>query len=208
VTRALGLICEALWVNANAVIADGCETNIGQPAANLVLLGLKTYDIPALCDASPSINCPGGQPGTTPAEIQLTGSEVAAAERAGAPGFDISARLGALTLGSVPASYQGVDCTFNLDTSRGALTTALVRMTLTKVDDSTAPGDYRLVATDVSLSDVETADVAIGGGFGCQILNLSLPFFIDSIRQTLEARLSETAVPMCAVNGPEIVAVC
>lgn len=39
----------------------GCETNIGQPAADLVLLGERTYAIPALCDASPSIACPGGR---------------------------------------------------------------------------------------------------------------------------------------------------
>ena len=60
-TRTVNLTCEPLWVDANGSADDGCETNIGQPAADLVLLGERTYAIPALCDASPSIACPGGR---------------------------------------------------------------------------------------------------------------------------------------------------
>ena len=208
VTRVIDLICETFWVDANGLIEDGCETNIGQPAADLVLLGQRSYDIPALCDASPSIACPGGQPSTPASQVDLTGSDVFATERADATGFDVSARLSARTLGTVPASYEGIECAFDIDTSRGAIPTAAVRMTLFKVDDFVAPGDYRLEARDVSLTDIETEDVAISGGFGCQILGLSLPLFIDSIRQTLETQLVASAVPICVGPGPEAAVVC
>ncbi|MGI8929302.1 MAG: hypothetical protein ACR2H0_07560 [Candidatus Limnocylindrales bacterium] len=208
VSHTIGLICETFWVDANGVLTDGCEVNVGQPAADLVLLGLRTYEIPALCDAGPSIACPGGVPLTPPAEMQLTGSEVTATEAADQSGFDVSARLDARTLSSVPASYQGIECTFDLDTSRGVLPSAKVNLRLVKVDDSTAPGDYRLEARDVTLSGLETADVVLGGGFGCQVLGLSLSLFIDQIVQTLQTQLAETAAPICAVGGPEIVGFC
>ncbi len=208
VTHVIGLICETFWVDANGALTDGCEQNIGQPAADLVLLGQRTYEIPALCDANPSIACPGGQPVSPPAEMQLTGSEVTVTEAADESGFAVSARLDARTVGSVPASYSGVDCTFDLDTSRGALAKATVNLALFKVTDATAVGGYRLEARDVTLDGLETADVVLSGGFGCQVLSLSLPFFIDSIAQTLQAQLGATAAPICPASGPEIVAFC
>ena len=208
VTRVIDLICETFWVDVNGVIEDGCETNIGQPAADLVLLGQRTYEIPPLCDANPSIACPGGVPSSPPSQIQLTGSNVVASERPDGTGFDVSARLDARTLGSVPASSQGIDCTFDIDTSLGSIPGAGVQMTLLKVDDFAAPGDYRLVVSQVLLTDVETADVVLGGGFTCQILTLSLPFFIDSIRQTLETQLVQTAVPICVGQRPDAAVAC
>jgi hypothetical protein len=208
VTREIGLICDAFWVDANAVIEDGCETNVGQAAADLVLSGQRTYEIPPLCDANPSIACPGGVPATPSPEIQLTGTAVTATANPDATSFAVSGQLSVVTLGSVPASYSGLDCTFDLDTARGSLAAATVQFNLIQVTDATAPSGYRLDARDLTLTGIEPADIALGGGFGCQTLGLALPFFIDSIIQTLQARLADSAAPVCPVSGPEVVRFC
>ena len=208
ITRVVELICETFWVDADAVLTNGCEQTVGQPAAHLVLLGQRTYEVPALCDANPSIACPGGQPVSPPAQMQLTGSAVTATQAADQSSFGVSARLDARTVGSVPASYSGLDCTFDLDTSRGTQSNATVQLSLGHVADATAPAGYRLEARDLALGGIETADIVLGGGFACQALNVALPLFIDSIVQTLQARLAETAAPICPESSSEIVAFC
>jgi hypothetical protein len=187
---------------------DGCETNIGQPAADLVLLGEHTYAIPALCDASPSIACPDGQPLDPPAQIVLTGSEVTIAAQADAAGFDVTARLDGRTLGSVPTSYLGVDCTFDLDTSRGSVPYATTHMVLTRTSSPTSPGGYRLDPGTMTIDGLEAADVNISGDVGCGSLNFAVPLFLGSIVQTLQAQLAQSATPICLATPPQVVAFC
>jgi hypothetical protein len=206
--RTVSLTCDPLWVDANRSLDDGCETNVAQPAANLVLLGERTYPIPALCDASPSIGCPGGQPLDPPAQISLTGSEVTVTQAAGASGFDVTARLDGRTLGSVPTSHSGIECTFDLDTSRGLVPSATAHMTLTRTASPTSPGGYRLDPGGMTIDGLEAADVNLSGEFACGALNFALPIFLDSIVQTLEAQLAETATPICIATPPEVVAFC
>ena len=206
--RTITLLCEPLWVDANQLVDDGCETNIGQPAADLVLLGEHTYPIPALCDTSPSIACPGGQPLDPPAQMSLTGSNVTVTEMADAGGFDVTAQLDGRTLGTVPASYSGVDCAFDLDTSRGAIPYATAHMTLTQTPSATSVGGYRLDPGNMTIDGVESADVNISGAFGCAALNLALPLFLNSIVQTLQSQLAQSATPICIATPPEVVAYC
>jgi hypothetical protein len=207
-TRTVNLTCETLWVDANGSADDGCETNIGQPAADLVLLGERTYAIPALCDASPSIACPGGQPLDLPAQISLTGSEVTVTQQANANGFDVSARLDGRTLGTVPTSYSGVDCTFDLDTARGSVPHATAHMVLTRTPSATSPGGYRLDPGSMTIDGLEAEDVNLSGEFACAALNFALPLFLDSIVQTLQAQLAESAMAICIATPPEVVAFC
>lgn len=207
-TRTVNLTCEPLWVDANGSAKDGCETNIGQPAADLVLLGERIYPIPALCDASPSIACPGGQPLDPPAQISLTGTEVTVTQRPDSSGFDVTARLDGRTLGGVPTSYSGIDCTFDLDTSRGSVSSATAHMTLTRTSSPTSPGGYRLDPGSMTLDGLEAADVNLSGEFACAALNFALPLFLDSIVQTLQAQLGETAAPICIATPPAAVTFC
>jgi hypothetical protein len=207
-SRTVNLTCEPLWVDANGSADDGCETNIGEPAADLVLLGERLYPIPALCDASPSIACPGGQALDPPAQISLTGSEVTVTQQADTSGFDVTARLDGQTLGSVPTSYSGIDCTFDLHTSRGLVPYATAHMTLTRTPSPTSPGGYRLDPGSMTIDGLEAADVDLSGEFACAGLNLALPLFLDSIVQTLQAQLAESATPICIATPPEVVSFC
>lgn len=207
-TRTITLTCQQLWVNANGSADDGCETSVGQAAADLVLLGERTYEIPALCEGSPTIACPGGQPIDPPAQISLTGSEVAATERADATGFDVTARLDGRTLGSVPTSYSGIECTFDLDTSRGSVPAATARMTLTRTVDAASAGGYRLVPGNMTIEGLEAADVVLGGELGCAALNFAVPLFLNSVVQTLQTQLATSAEPICLGTPPEVVAFC
>ena len=150
--------------HANGVIA-AMLVNIGQPRGS-GLLGQRTYNSGSVY-ASPSIGCPGGQPSSPASEIQLTGSEVVATEVPGGTGFDVTARLDGRTLGSVPASYQGLECTFDLDTSRGSVPSATAHMTLTHTPSPTSPGGYRLDPGGMTIDGLEAADVNISGYFAC-----------------------------------------
>ena len=207
-TRTVTVVCEPLWVDANGAPEDGCETNIGQPAADLVLLGERTYAIPALCDGSPTIACPGGQPLDPPAQIALTGSEIVVTQQTDAVGFDVSARLDGRTLGSVPTSYSGLECSFDLDTARGSVPYATARMTLTRTTDATAVGGYRLDPANMTIEGLEAADVGISGALGCAALNFAVPLFLDSVVQTLQTQLGESAAPICLGTPPEAVTYC
>lgn len=207
-TRTVSLTCDPLWVDANGLADDGCETNIAQPAADLVLLGERTYPIPALCDASPSIACPGGQPLDPPAQISLTGSGVTVTQEPNASGFDVTARLDGRTLGSVPTSYSGIDCTFDLDTSRGSVPYATAHLTLTRTPSPTSPGGYRLDPGSMTIDGLEAADVNLSGEFACAALNFALPLFLDSIVQTLQAQLAESAAHICIATPPAVVTFC
>jgi len=206
--RTVSLTCDPLWVDANGALDDGCETNVAQAAADLVLLGERTYPIPALCDASPSIACPGGQPLDPPAQISLTGSDATVTQELAASSFDVTARLDGRTLGSVPTSYSGIDCTFDLDTSRGLVPYATAHMTLTRTPSPTSPGGYRLDPGSMTIDGLEAADVNLSGEFACAGLNLALPLFLDSIVQTLQAQLAQSATPICIATPPEVVTFC
>ncbi len=207
-SRSIALTCETFWVDANSSPVDGCEANIGQPAADLVLSGEHTYDIPALCDANPSIACPGGQPLQPPAQIVLTGSNVSAVEAADQSGFDVSGQLDARTLGSVPTSYLGAECTFDLDTSRGTVPHATAHLSLNKVIEPSSPGGYRLAPANMTLDGIEPADVNVTGGTACSLLNLAVPLFLDTFIHTLESRLAQSAQPICLAPPPDVVAFC
>jgi hypothetical protein len=108
----------------------------------------------------------------------------------------------------VPASYAGVDCAFDVDTSRGSLAQATASMTLTRTIDPNSSGGYRLDPGNMTITGVEPADIVVSGQAGCETLNFAVPFFLDSIVQTLQAQVAANASPICLATPPEVVRYC
>ena len=108
----------------------------------------------------------------------------------------------------MPTSYSGIECTFDLDTSRGSVPHATAHMTLTRTSSPTSPGGYRLDPGSMTIGGLEADDVILSGEFACAALNFALPLFLDSIVQTLQAQLAESAAPICIAAPPEVVTFC
>jgi len=81
-------------------------------------------------------------------------------------------------------------------------------MTLTRTSSPTSPGGYRLDPGSMTIGGLEADDVILSGEFACAALNFALPLFLDSIVQTLQAQLAESAAPICIAAPPEVVTVC
>ena len=109
---------------------------------------------------------------------------------------------------SVLSDKPSHDCSFDLDTSRGSVPYATARMSLISAPSPTSPGGYRLEPGGMTIDGLEAADVNLTGQFACAALNFALPIFLDTIVQTLQAQLAESATPICLATPPEVVTYC
>ena len=101
---------------------------------------------------------------------------------------DLSLRMSLKTVADLPVSIPLVgDCGVHVDTAPGASSTIQVDVPL----NLSADGLHVNALGAVSLTGLTTDDVSITGGFGCQVANLGLGFFLN----TLQATLVQSLVP-------------
>ena len=180
--------------------------------------------VPPDCSSNPTVACPNGQPADPPPTLDLditvhpgdsarsviqqtgtgypTGSEFLGA----GTGYDQAsavARFRLTTTAPIPFTYSGVSCQFALDTTQGNVPDLELSATLAKaIDSQTNQGeDGPPQVSNVSIGNLEGADVRVEGNFACQSSNVPLQAFYAMIQPALTSWY-EAATRLCGTAGP------
>jgi hypothetical protein len=86
------------------------------------------------------------------------------------------------TVSDVPVTIALVgDCLLHVDTAPGTQPTIRLDASL-----NVSPENFRInQVSNATVTGLETSDVSLGGGFGCQLANLGLGFYIDLLEDQL-----------------------
>jgi hypothetical protein len=174
-----------------------------QAAVNFVTNGQVL--IPSSCGGTPAVNCPGGTAGS-PVYLTMTQTASTVAFVPGADRYDFSVNLAAVSATGIPITIPLVgECTLNINTAPGTSPT----MTITgnaRFDSQTLDGPIdRISFNNISVTNLESADVAITGSLGCALADLGISFFIDTLTATFAENL---VVGLCAAPGPALLRPC
>lgn len=188
----------------------GLEAVQADPAAlvgGLVGDGMGlTFDVPPACgaDENPQICCTDTDvpaPDCGPIEIDLE-EQPGDAPRleitpvAGASRLDVVVRARVRTVNDLLIIYDtGIfgkaNCTVTLDTTASGAQDLLVTTSIDLVQDPDA-GTTKLVVGDVALTQLDNGDVDLGGEFTCDLADLFIGFFLDTLVGEFESTIRET----------------
>jgi hypothetical protein len=179
----------------------------GDAAAEHLFPDELAFDVPASC---PGTECPNGIP--NPPEDQLGISTISrtAPKVVGQYRFDVSATTTVTTLAPINVNVPlAGDCQMTLNSAPGATPTWSVHMPLHYTTRLIPTGDneLHLVMGDVVVNGVESDDVALTGGIGCQLASVGISFFIGTLVDSLQDMLQELG-PLCMAPGPAIFEQC
>lgn len=233
-TRQLTFTCDAGWTDTNDDPADGCERSIAglQPVefsndsaqalwARLADGSVSTVSVPAGCNASPPVACPGGVaadplPTITVDHRKFAGDpdrSVVALDVADSR-FDITERFRLRTVQTIPITVSGASCGLDIDTTRGNNPDARVTYRDSVViDPETGSGaDGPTVVGELAVQVLETADYSITpvgpGDFLCYAANLVDPATVSDIaRRALTPWILNRAV-LCGAPEPDYFQAC
>jgi hypothetical protein len=154
--------------------------------------GILKFNAPANCGGSTPICCPGGNPVSPcgPIDIDLNKQagdlprlELKPAQ--GASRLDVTVRARVKTEMDIPVKVPiAGDCGVKIDTTAGTIKDIQIDAPIGFVQDATT-GTTRVTVGTVNLANLASEDVSLNGGFGCQIANLGLSFFIGILKDQL-----------------------
>jgi hypothetical protein len=156
-------------------------------AAAFLLPASKDHDIPANCASDPSIACPGGTPSSPLPQVRVQASNVVADQVPGTLRWNASATAAVTTLQGVPATFSGVSCTLSVNSGNGSSPTYQVTadMNFLSYPVPTGPSNH-IGVTNVDITGVETADIAVTGGGLCSFAGS----FVDQFIPVLEDQIA------------------
>jgi uncharacterized protein (TIGR03382 family) len=182
------------------VSQSGLASIAADPAALLggLLDGGLEIDVPPGCGGSPAICCPGGTPQSPCGPIvidleerpgDLPRMEIRPANNAGR--IDITLRARIHTASDLPVDDIPIagDCTVSIDTSGGSPDDVRIDLPISLVQDTTA-GTTRVVQGEATLSDFSADDVDLGGGFLCDVADLGIGLFLDTLTDQFTEQIS------------------
>ncbi|MBX3159413.1 MAG: hypothetical protein KF773_25810 [Deltaproteobacteria bacterium] len=150
--------------------------------------GVIEFSAPASCGGSTPICCPNGQPVSPcgPIKIDLNQQpgdqprmELRPAQ--GASRLDVTVRARIKTGMDIPVTVPiAGNCGVKIDTTAGSIKDIKIDVPVAFQQDAQA-GTTKVVVGEVVLSNLQNEDVSLTGGFGCQIANLGLSFFLSTL---------------------------
>ncbi|MGN6110839.1 MAG: MYXO-CTERM sorting domain-containing protein [Kofleriaceae bacterium] len=187
--------------NPNAVqvrvTQGGLAAIAADPAALLGTLGagmngVISFNAPASCGGSTPICCPNGNPvdpcGPINIDLNQYPGDAPRLELRPSQGnsrLDVTVRARIKTATDIPVTVPVAgNCGVRVDTTRGNPADVQIDVPISFQQDAAA-GTTRVVVGTVNLSNLTTDDVDLTGGFGCQVANLGLSFFIGILRDQL-----------------------
>ncbi len=196
---------------ANAAQARVSQTGLAAITANPAALidslaggtnGVIAFNVPASCGGSTPICCPGGvaQNPCGPINIDIsqhTGDSprLVLAPQQGASELDVTVKARLSTVTAIPVNVPVFgDCTVTVDTTQGSVPDVTVALPIDFTQDATA-ATTRIAAGTVTLTNLESADVSLGGSIACDIADLGLSFFLSLLESQLTSPIES------AING-------
>ncbi|HEU0034646.1 MAG TPA: hypothetical protein VFQ53_28675 [Kofleriaceae bacterium] len=170
--------------------------------------GVLQFDAPANCGGSTPICCPGGNPQSPcgPIDIDLRAQpgdlpRLELKPSAGNSRLDVTVRARVKTEMDIPVKVPLVgDCGVKIDTTAGSPDDIQIDAPINFQQDATA-STTRIVVGTVNLTNLASEDVSLTGGFGCQVANLGLTFFIgilkDQITGAIQSAIQDQTCKAC-----------
>lgn len=182
------------------VSQTGLAAVTADPAALIegVTGGPLQFDVPANCSGSPSTCCPGGNPVSPcgPIVIDLVRQagdqpRLVVTPVQGASRLDVRLRARVRTMMDVPVNIPLVgDCGLHIDTEDSGADDLIVDLPVNFTQDAMA-GTTRIQAGTAAISQLDSGDVALNGGFGCAFANLGISFFLGTLTDTFAGAISD-----------------
>nr|HEX4318504.1 hypothetical protein [Kofleriaceae bacterium] len=168
-----------------------------------------SFNVPASCGGSTPVCCPGGsaQDPCGPIDIDLTlhsgdDPRLVLAPQQGANTLDVTVRARIKTATDLPVTVPVVgDCTVSVDTTKGSTPDLEIVMPIQFVQDPTV-ATTRIAVGSVAINRLESADVSLNGGIGCEIANLGLSFFIGTLTSALTSQIASTVQQQTCKSCP------
>jgi MYXO-CTERM domain-containing protein len=186
------------------VSQNGLAAISADPAALLGSLGggsngVLSFNVPSSCGGSTPVCCPGGNPQANcgPLDIDLTlhpGDQprLELHPQQGASTLNVTVRARLKTEMDIPVTIPIVgDCGVKVDTNPGSTPDVQIDLPIAFEQDGTA-GTTRINVGSVSLSNLTSDDVALTGGFGCQVANFGLSAFLSLLTDQLTGVVQST----------------
>lgn len=160
--------------------------------------GVIDFPIPPSCGGNPSICCPNGQPSATcgPMAIDLNQQTGDAARLAITPvqsasRVDVTIRARVKTRNPLPITYSGIDCTVSIDTTRSSPADLRVDLSITFTQDPTT-GTTRVTASNTAVTQIDSGDISLGGGFLCSLGGTFISLFIGTLTDQIAGQIEDT----------------
>jgi hypothetical protein len=158
--------------------------------------------IPANCGAQTPINCPGGT-AAAPAPVNMTGS-TPQVQQVTPETFNFQVDVAFATPADIPITILGAPCGLAINTAAGASPTVQIAGSATFGSHTQGGAINQVTLAVQSLTGLEAADIDITGGVTCQVANLSVGLFVN----TLTASLQTAALRLCGAPGPALFVAC
>lgn len=171
-----------------------------QAAADILTTG--TVHVPADCNGSVPINCPGGV-AAKPAPIDLTRDSIQIVPGGAPRQWYITAWVVAATPKDIPVTVPAAgECGMAINTALDSFPNIEVSFTTDFVTDASDTALNRLLITNASITYFETGDAAITGGILCQAANFGLSLFVNTLTSTFFHNASFCGAPGAALLEP------
>ncbi len=194
--------------NPNAVQVRVSQTGIAaitaDPAKLITALaggmnGVLAFNAPVNCSGNTPTCCPGGQPqnpcGPVNIDFNLFPGDqprLVVTPVQGGSRVDVTVRARVKTMMDIPVRVPVAgDCGVKIDTTAGAVDDLRIDAPINFQQDATS-STTRVVVGNVAISQLASEDVALTGGFGCQLANLGLSFFIGILTDQLTGVIQDT----------------
>jgi len=170
-----------------------------QAAVDLFTTG--SIYVPANCAATPALNCPNGA-AANPAPINLTRDSVRITP-GGTGVYDFSAWGTAVTPNDIPITILGSQCGLAINSTSGTATEIGISGTLIFTSQTVDGPINRIDITNVNLTGLEPADVALHGNATCQGTSFGLSYYLSTITNALDQ-----SAALCGAPGAALFEVC
>jgi hypothetical protein len=173
-----------------------------QAAAAFLLPDSSDVDVPASCGSNPQVDCPNGTPLPPADQLHVTAARTVGNEVPAASRFDVSALLGVSTLIPVKVTTSGVTCDLSATSANGATPQWKLDFQEQFVHPPSSD-EWRINIGNVSLTQVDDADLSLSGGGLCSVVPVS------SIKnQVIDQLAAQFATSLCAATGPDYIGYC
>jgi hypothetical protein len=162
--------------------------------------GIIEFDIPPSCGGDPRVCCPNGQPQSPcgPLEIDLVKRATDPDERlivtpvGGQSRIDMTIRARVKTKMPLPIRYSGINCTVSIDTTRDNNPPDLRIDVQIQFSQDPAAETTRIAAQNVTVSQLESGDVTLGGGILCAFGGAFIGAFLGTLQNQIASQIQNT----------------
>ncbi len=150
---------------------------------------------PATCSGTLQLCCPGGTPSASCGPIEIDLAEIPGDDARlevtpqGGQSFEVVVRARLRSASDLPISVAGIDCTANIDSTRGANSGIAIRVA-GELLQNTLTETTEVITNSIAIENYEGDDVTIGGGILCTITDTIKPLLNSTIIGLLETTVS------------------